>query len=614
MKSFLLRLLPWAFLFVATIAVYSPGLSGGFVFDDFPNIVSNPRVHAEQVDLDTLHRAARGYEPGAIGRPLATISFALNHVIGGKDPYGYKLVNVILQAFNAWLVFALTALVLRRVRPGPFDPRIVAAVVALAWAIHPLQVSTVLYVVQRMEMLAATFILASLWCYLRGRTRQVEGKGGGWLWLAASCVLAFLGLSGKETALLAPVYGLAMEAILFRFQASDGRTQRIVRAGWILLAAIAIALYFFVVLPPYLDPAIYSLRDYTLPERLMSQARILPLYLGWIVAPLPGSLHFYYDTFEPSRGLLAPASTLAGGLFLTALVALAFAWRQRVPLVALGILWFFASHLLTSNVMPFELVFEHRNYLAILGVLWAGYAVVDLLHRRGLESLARTLPFVLVLGLAFLCFIRASTWGEPLLLASFHVAQDRSSPRASNDLGEQYFLMAGNSPDSPFYHFAMLEFERGSQLPTSSPLPEQALIILSTTAGQQAKTEWWDRMDRKLTHRPISPQEGMAVMGLLRRRMQGLAIDDHRLAQSLAILFERGRMPPNYYAEYGDYALSILEQPALSTRLFVESVSVAPRDPRYGQQILRVLEQSGHQDQAAAVRARLVELGDLPSP
>jgi hypothetical protein len=598
---------------LATVAIFLPGATGGFVFDDYPNIVSNPRVHAERLDLDALRVAASAYEPGGSGRALATMSFAANHALGGKDPYGYKVFNIGLHALNAWLVYLLTLAVFRRVLDTPFDPRVAALFAALAWSVHPLQVSTVLYVVQRMEMLAATFILASLWCYLAGRSRQLAGERG-WHWLCGSVLLAGLGLAGKETALLTPVYALAIEAILFRFGATRPATQRVIRAGWGALVAAAGVLYLFVVLPPYLDPAIYSLRDYSLAERLMTQARVLPMYLGWIVAPLPGSLHFYYDTFEPSRGWLQPATTLAGGLFLLGLAALAIAWRRRSPLVALGILWFFASHVLTSNVMPFELVFEHRNYLALLGPLWAAGAAMAFLHARGLDSLARILPFLLVAGLASQSVIRAATWGEPLLLATFHVSQDRASPRASNDLGEQYFLMAGNSADSPFYWFAMREFERGSQLPKSSPLPEQALIILSITAGQEPQQAWWDRIDRKLTERPIGPQEGMTVMGMLRKRMNGMAIDDYRLSRSLEILFERGQLPANAYAEYGDYALGILGNADLSTRMFVQSVSVAPRDPAYGQQVLRVLEESGHVEQADAVRARLRELGDLPSP
>src|SRR5690606_17281497 len=74
---------------VVTLA-YLPGLSGGFLFDDFPNIVTNPHIHADTISLESLAVAARAYEPGFYGRPLATIGFALDHYIGGGDPLIFK--------------------------------------------------------------------------------------------------------------------------------------------------------------------------------------------------------------------------------------------------------------------------------------------------------------------------------------------------------------------------------------------------------------------------------------------------------------------------------------------------------------------------------------------
>ena len=62
-----LRISPpvWAlFLLVCTAAVFWPGLNGGFIFDDIASIVDNQRVHAEQIDAQTLSRAARSFVIG----------------------------------------------------------------------------------------------------------------------------------------------------------------------------------------------------------------------------------------------------------------------------------------------------------------------------------------------------------------------------------------------------------------------------------------------------------------------------------------------------------------------------------------------------------------------
>src|SRR5690606_28931848 len=148
------------------------------------------------------------------------------------------------------------------------------------------------------------------------------------------------------------------------------------------------------------------------------------------------------------------------------------------------------------------------------------------------------------------------------------------------------FLMSDGDPDSPFYQFARKGFERGSLLPGSSPLPEQARIIISLRAGQPGDPAWWDRIEERLGMRPIGPQEGMAILGLMRRRLDGMAMDDDRLFRALTILFERGKLPASSHAEFGDYALTVLGRPDVATRLFVDAVSVPPRDPAYGRKIL----------------------------
>lgn len=608
-----LRPVPAAFLLaLLTIAVFFPGLGGSFLFDDFPNIITNPRIQAEALDAENLGRAAKAYEHGAYGRPLATISFAVDYYLaGGYDAPQFKRTSLLVHVVNALLVLALSNSLLRIC--GVARPAIPAFAIALAWAAHPLQVSSVLYIVQRMETLSATFVLAALIAYLRGRMQQIEG-GAGATWIAASILLAAIGLLSKETAVLFPLYALTIELTLLRFRAADAAVTRRWRLTY-LAGAIAGGLAFAVlILPMYLDPVSYSFREFGLLERLLSQLRILPMYLGWILLPLPGQLTFYYDDFAASQGLLSPATTLAGGLLLAALLGGALAARERFPLAALGVLWFFAAHFLTSNVVPFELVFEHRNYLASLGILVAVFDFVRRIPMRDGPALLRAGVGAVLLGLMALCAIRAATWGEPLLLASELARMNQNSARASNDLGEQYMVLAGNSADSPFYSLAEREFERGSRLPTASPLTEQALILLAATAGQVPKQEWWDRLDSKLRERTIGPQEKGAVFGLLHQRRKGLELDDQRLGQSLRILFERTKMEPVAYAQFGDYALENLGDEELATRMFVASINANPKDVDYAHRIIAALVSDNRPEQAKAVMDRAVELGLIAAP
>lgn len=598
--------------------VYWPGLSGRFLFDDFPNIVSNTRVHAKALDWASLKMAANAYQPGGYGRPLATVTFAIDYLIGGTDPWGYKLTSLLVHLVNALLVFWLLRRLLALPRAGGDGNaswRAPAAfAIALLWAIHPLQVSTVLYVVQRMETLSLTFVLLALVAYLHGRMAQRDGARG-WPWLMLSSVLAGIGLLSKESAVLFPAYALALELTVLRFESQRPRTRRFLQWAYAAGLLAALVVFAFWVVPLGTADGAYANRDFTLYERLLSQLRVLPMYLGQMLLPLPGSLVFYYDTFEKSTGWLSPATTLAGGIFLLALLAAAWRLRRRMPLVSLGIAWFFAAHLLTSNVLNLELAFEHRNYFALLGIL---LALADLVRRVPMQdgpALKVAAVGAIVLAFGFLALLRSASWGSGLHLAMELVSRNPASTRASMDLGTMYVVMSDSNPDSPFFSLGEQEFERASLLPNASPLPEQGLILMAATTGQPVNNEWWERLVAKIRTRPIGPQEIISVTGLMKQRYAGIELDDQRLSEAYAALLARDTMPAQFYAQYGDYALTYLHDEALADRMFVSAIERAPADAGYAVQILSGLQAGGRDRQALAVRQRAQELGLIaPTP
>lgn len=607
------RLLPTPLLAVLLLlistAVYWPGLSGDFIFDDYPNIVTNKRVHAESLDWQTFKRAVAGYEPGEMGRPVATVSFAANYYLGEKAPWGYKFAGLCIHLLNAVLVFLLLLRLFRLPRLATDAwPALAAFAIALLWAIHPLQVSSVLYVVQRMETLSLTFVLLALLAYLRGRVAQQAGRRG-WPWLVVSALMAGIGLLSKETAVLFPVYALALEFTLLGFEAAQPRTRRFLKLAYALGAAVGLVAFVAVVMPPYLAADAFNGRDFNLYERLLTQLRVLPMYLMQMVAPLPGSMTFYYDAYPKSTGWLHPATTLLGGLFLLVLLVGAWLLRKRMPLVALGIFWFFCAHLLTSNVFNLELVFEHRNYFALLGVL---LVLADLVRRIPMQdgpALKRFAVGIVLVAFGFLCVLRAATWGEPLHLASDLVAKNPQSARASSDLATLYVGMSGSNPNSPFFDFGRREFERGSLLPNASPLPEQGLILMAATTHLPVKDEWWNRLIHKIETQPISPQQTAAVTGLLGQRYAGVVMDDRRLSQACQTLLARPGQPAHLYAQFGDYALNYLHDDTLADRMFVIAIERSHSDKEYADRLLKNLVMDGHQRQAKLVYERGVALG-----
>lgn len=596
-------------LLLLVALVYWPGLSGDFLFDDFPNIITNQKVHMTSVDATSLERAAAGYEPGQIGRPLATLSFAFNWYLHGKDPWGYKLVGLCVHLLNALLVFLLARRILALpsvAGPKPWS-RWAPLAIALFWAVHPLQVSSVLYIVQRMETLSLTFVLLGLLAYLRGRLRQMQGEGG-WHWLVAAVVLSLLGLLSKETAILFPAYFLALELSVLGFSSSSPATTRALRGLYGIGVLLALLLFVFVVFPHYTAPGYFDGRHFAWDERLLTQLRVLVLYLGQIVLPLPTGMTFYYDDYVVSSGWLSPPTTLLCGIALLALLASAFALRKRMPLYALGIFWFFASHILSSNVIPLELVFEHRNYFALFGI---GLALADLLHRLPLpETVLKSLVTgIVVLAFGLLATIRAATWGDPFTLALDLAQRNPQSARASSDLATLYVALSESKPGSPFFGFAVAELERASRLPSASALPEQGLILMHATTGLPVKDEWWQQLIHKTETRPLSPQDVMAVTGLLKQRYEGVEMDDRRLNDALQALLARGGSQAYQYAQAGDFALKFLADEDLADAMFVKAIERNPTDKEYAQRIITALRNDGAVRQADAVTAKAIELG-----
>ncbi|MEO7149213.1 MAG: hypothetical protein ABIY40_04670, partial [Rhodanobacteraceae bacterium] len=375
-----------------TAFVYWHGLSGGYVFDDFPNIVDNAAIQVTRSTLAAWANAAWASPASELQRPLASLSFAVNWFFSGNDPRPMKATNLAIHLLNGVLLYfmlreLLRALVLRRsddrlqansYRKSNDDNGIDEAaarrlilVVTAGWLLLPINLMAVLYVVQRMESLCQVFVLAGLWMYLAGRRRMLLATGHRGFALASVGLIGgtVLGVLVKESAVLLPVYAFLIEVALLRF--ASARTSRDRRLGvlyvCILLAPATLGLAWL--LPHVLSPSAWDDRDFTFGQRLLTEPRVLVDYLHWTVLPDPGTLSLYHDQLPISRGFLTPWTTLPAIVLLVILLGVAWWLRNRRPLVALGIAWFFAAQLLTATIVPLELVYEHRNYFASIGVL-----------------------------------------------------------------------------------------------------------------------------------------------------------------------------------------------------------------------------------------------------
>ncbi|MET3010422.1 hypothetical protein ABXT00_13975, partial [Stenotrophomonas koreensis] len=322
---------------------------------------------------------------------------------------------------------------------------------------------------------------------------EVQGLRGGWPLLAASGAAAAIGMLSKETAALAGLYALCLELCLLRCQARDQRDRRVLLAAHAALVMVVVLGMIYLCVK-YANPEVYAIRWYDAGERVLAQFWALPLYLGQILLPTPDWMYFYYDDVVASSSLFAPMSTFYGAMLLFALLVSAVWLRRRLPLYSLGIAWFFAAHLLTSSPINLELVFEHRNYFALLGIILAAAALLCAFWRNMELRMLALLAVVLTVGLGGLTVLRSATWGDGFLLATEFQQQNPDSERASNDLAEVYMLISGMDPESPFYDLARREFLRGAALPYASPLPETGLLLMVAASGRSSELAVWQSL------------------------------------------------------------------------------------------------------------------------
>jgi hypothetical protein len=548
-RNYPLRLNPriWRFIphflflvaLLATFFVYRPGLHGPFLFDDGPNISGNPHLKIADLSPASLADAAFSVPNGLFRRPLSMASFALNYYIDADrvspfpDAYPFKLTNLLLHLINGALLFVLMRQIAgsyrRRSKPDlPASyPDWLALAVSAAWLLHPLNLTSVLYAVQRMTSLSALFVFMGLIVYLWGRRRMSDGRGGGMVIILTSLlVFAPLATLSKENGLLLPFYMLALEVTLFRFETARPNGRLALIAFFVICAALPVlAFAAYVAQNPEWVLAGYGKRDFGLTERLMTEARVIWFYLRLIILPSNALLGMYHDDIAISRQLLAPITTLPAILGILALPLCAWWLRLRQPLVALGILIFLVGQSMESTFLPLEIAFEHRNYLPMTGILLAFFhLLLEPFHAVDIRPFRRGLAVLLIALFAADTLNRAEAWSNSFDLWSAEVEHHPNSMRANTELADLYAYSASITTDNPLqvdanYGPARQYYERAVTLDENGVNALFGLVKLNATHARPVEKIWLDTLAERLAHKAIPANVNDLLIDLVHCRM-----------------------------------------------------------------------------------------------
>ncbi|EIJ42458.1 hypothetical protein BegalDRAFT_1578 [Beggiatoa alba B18LD] len=451
---------------ISYVFMLSPYLGGGFIFDDFPNLDGLKYINADNFWRQLIQFITEG-GAGELGRPISLFSFALQYQSWfNVEVEAFKYVNLMIHLLNGSLIFWILILLTPLFLKSNSLRYSFALLVTVIWLFHPIQISTVLYVVQRMAQLATLFMLLGILLYLKGRFLLADNRLGlGFFSVSCGVILGgILATFSKENGVLLVFYLLVLEFTLLQ-KLRTPRYWQYWKISFLYIPCLLLITYLLAsVLFSQKFHASYTALDLTVIDRLLTQSRILFNYLSQILLITSEQYGLMHDDYMSSRSLLSPPITLFTSVSLIILFLSAIRLRKKYLIFSFSLLWFLAGHLLESSVVPLVLYFEHRNYLPLMGIsVGLVYSVFWLFTYLNKSNIRYFIVFFSLLWLSFavyLCTVQAKIWANPLYQANLWAEKHPNSlvaqtMRASAYLSlgleteaeQTYYKMVGKFPE-----------------------------------------------------------------------------------------------------------------------------------------------------------------------
>lgn len=515
MLRFIAAKFPWLAVpavLLITGCIYWAGLSGSFMFDDNPNIVDDTTLRLFDGSISSLAAASAGGVSGPLGRPLSLASFAFNIYFFGTQPFSFKLINLLIHLANGILVFMLVRQLWPRLTndSNRDRPSIAAMWIMTVWLLHPINLTAVLFVVQRMTSLSAFFTLAALCLYLYGR--QIKGIKS-WTAIAASLLLCWpAAILSKETGVLLPVFIFVCEWLAL---GSFDTIPRKIRWFWMLAISLA-GTALLMAKWDFLTGG-YASRNFGLLERLMTEARVLWFYLLQILLPWGDLFSLHHDDIPVSHGLLSPPQTLYAIAGWILLIGLAIVRRKRSPLFCFAVVWFLVAHALESTIVPLEIAYEHRNYLASLGILmWLASMLFPVTESQQGKMPRPAVAACFVLYCALVTGLRSMQWADEYRRTQIEATVHPNSTRAHYEAALAVVdRVSGLVADNiPAYQKARFHFNRAAELDQNGKDAVMGLVYLDCLAGAPKDVSLQLKLRERFAKTRLSPRDMTVVQSL----------------------------------------------------------------------------------------------------
>jgi len=592
------RVIP-ALIAVVVTAAFSSALPGSFQqWDDVVLLVDNPAYRGlGWSNLEWM------FTTNLMGHymPLTWMTYGLDYVVWGLNPYGYHLTNIVLHAANAALVYLVAQRLFRIVWPGTSSGggdalRIAAALAALVFGAHPLRVESVAWITERRDVLSGFFFLLTVLLYLRAC--DVESREGRrwsrFYWAAVGTFV--LALLSKSMAVTLPVVLLVLDVYPLR-RLRPGARGWLTPGPWhvwkeklpfVFVGAVVSAVAFRALLG---GAGATSWERLGLLDRIAISAYSVAFYLRKTLVPLELSplyeLSLPVRTFDPSF--------LISGVVVLFITLAALAWRRRCP----GLLAVWTCYVVT--LLPVAGIFhnghqiaaDRYSYLPCVGwALLAGGAVVVASQglprarpaRRALTALASVLVVSATAALVLTTWRQATIWQDDETLWRHAARLDPASSVAASNLGSGLRLRGRLAE-------AVEQSERALLLRPPYAEAHLNLGLAKAALGRAGEAERHFRQVLEIRPRSAPAHAGLGALLEAQGRLDEALEHFHRALQ----------ITPRSASIHNDLGVALARNGRITEALpeFLEAVRIDPSLAAAQNNLGRALAQTGRLTEAA---------------
>ncbi len=392
-----------------TFAVYFAALFADFSFIDDPVYVyKNPLV----INFETIRILSESYLAAYI--PVTLLSYCADYLFWGTDPLGYHLTNVIFHVFNGILLYFALYRLTRSRRVSFFT--------AILFAIHPVQVQTVVWISERKSVVSLFFMLISFIFYMNYKERKKA------LLYIASFLFFILSILSKPIAVTFFLALFCYDIFIRRCRFKGAVVDKIP------FVAVSLASAYVTVAAQSAMGAVKKYHGGSLYANLITIPKGVLHYFRTLI--YPKGLVFYYD-LVPARTVLS-VSVISGIAIIAALLYIMVRNYKQNGVISFGIALFFIFLLPVSNLIPIEIIVADRYmYIPVIGLGLSLFYYLDMKlvrHKRGYVAAVA----VILLALSYSTVIYSGSWLTKEGIWEDILVRTPDNTRAMNNLAELY--------------------------------------------------------------------------------------------------------------------------------------------------------------------------------